>query len=120
MFLRVADTLIDLFITKLRQLDRIDQVNKLHSLDRSKLTHIASFEKVVKEMGISGYSFWIGRESKKLKWKTLTGSEKLVLFKNINILTALGETDEATSIQKLWKQFLEVNSALCVKSEEIW
>ena len=51
MFLRVADTLIDLFITKLRQLDRIDQVNKLHSLDRSKLTHIASFEKVVKEMG---------------------------------------------------------------------
>lgn len=50
-FLSVADTLIDLFITKLRQLDRIDWVNKLHSLDRSKLTHIASFEKVVKEMG---------------------------------------------------------------------
>lgn len=88
MFLRVADTLIDLFITKLRQLDRIDQVNKLHSLDRSKLTHIASFEKVVKEMGISGYSFWIGRESKKLKWRTLTGPSQQLLARQMKPLAS--------------------------------
>ena len=58
-------------------------MHKLHNLDRSKQTHLAVFEVILKEMGISGYTFWVGRESKKLKWRTLTGPVKLVVFHNL-------------------------------------
>ena len=65
MFLRVSDVLINLFIVELRALDRINQVTKLQSMEH--LAHLLRFEKSVKDLGVSGYSFWIGRESRKLK-----------------------------------------------------
>jgi hypothetical protein len=60
MFLCVSDVLVDILITELRTLDKINQAIKLKSLDN--LTHLAMFEKSVKYLGISGFS---GRESHK-------------------------------------------------------
>ena len=91
MFLRVADTLIDLVIHALLTLDRVNQSLRVRSLDG--LSHLSKFETKLKEMGISGYSFWVGKESKKLKWRTLTGPEKLIVFTNIG-----GEYFEARAI----------------------
>ncbi len=54
MFLRVTDVLIDLLIAELRKRDSLDKVNRLHSFDKSKYTHLATFERVLKDMGISG------------------------------------------------------------------
>lgn len=67
MFLRVGDTLIDMLISTLQILDRINQSLYVRSL--TGLTHLATFENTVRELGICGYSFWIGRQSKKLKWR---------------------------------------------------
>ena len=55
MFLRVGDTLIDMLISTLQILDRINQSLYVRSL--TGLTHLATFENTVRELGICGYSF---------------------------------------------------------------
>ena len=79
MFLRVADTLIDLLILELRRLDKIEKATKLKCVDQ--LHYIKKYESTLKMLGISGFAFWIGKESKHLKWRSLTGPEKLTVFK---------------------------------------
>ena len=108
MFLRVCDTLIDMLIGSLRTLDRVNQSLRVQSL--TGLTHLATFENTVKELGVSGYSFWIGRESKKLKWRSLTGPEKLKVFSNIDLVSAFPDLPDNQLIQKLWKDFLTVHN----------
>ena len=71
LFLRVSDVLIDLVIVELRRLDRVDKVTRFSSLE--KLAYLQKFEKAVKDIRVSGFSFWIGRQSKKLKWRTFIG-----------------------------------------------
>ena len=58
MFLRVVDTFIDLFFHALLTLDSVNQSLRVRSLDG--LSHLSKFETRLKEMGISGYSFWVG------------------------------------------------------------
>ena len=62
-------------------------------------------------MGDSGYTFCVGRESKKLKWRTLTGPVKLVVFRNLRIAEILRDTEEVSQIQSLWNKLLVANSA---------
>ena len=64
MFFRVADTLIDLLLLELRCLDKIERATKIKSLDH--LQYIRKHETTVQSLGISGFSFWIGHESKNL------------------------------------------------------
>ena len=52
-------------------------------------------------MGSSSYSFWVGKELKKLKRRTLTGPGKLIVFRNIKIAGILGDTEELSAIQGL-------------------
>ena len=114
MFLRVSDVLIDLFIVELRALDRINQVTKLKSMEH--LAHLLRFEKSVKELGVSGYSFWIGRESRKLKWRSFTGPEKL---KVLSLVELFFEVENVKEIQALWREFIQVNESLSVKPENM-
>lgn len=83
MFLRVGDTLIDLFNAELRKMNNVDKSLHVRSLDG--LSHLATYQNSLQQMEISGFSFWIGKESKILKWRTLTGPEKLIVFSKINI-----------------------------------
>ena len=83
MFLRVADVLIDLLIGTLRTLDRVNE--SVHICSTDGLTHLSTYEAALKSIGISGFSFWIGKDSKKLKWRTLTGPEKFLLFQKFKI-----------------------------------
>ena len=117
MFLRVADTLIDLLIHDLRQLDNVNRSMKVQNLKG--LTHIRTFQCIVQFMGIPGYTFWIGRESKKLKWRTLTGPEKLILFRNINIPEMFPEVENGAAIQRLWKELLDINQLLSTRPEDV-
>ena len=78
-FLRVADTLIDLFLLELRRMDHIDKATKLKNLDR--LQYLRRYEEAVKSIGVSGFSFWLGRESKVLKCRTLAGPERSFCFR---------------------------------------
>ena len=117
MFLRVADVLIDLLLHALLTLDRVNQSLQVRNL--MGLSHLSKFETNLKEMGISGYSFWIGKESKKLKWRTLTGPEKLIVLTNIDLVQLFPDLENVRHIQKLWKDFLEVHTLFSMKPSDI-
>ena len=117
MFLRVADTLVDLLIHALLTMDRVSQSLRVQSLRG--LSHLSQFQSKLKEMGISGYSFWVGKESKKLKWRTLTGPEKLTVFTNIDLPQLFPDLENVTHIQKLWNDFLEIHRLFSMKPSEI-
>ena len=117
MFLRVADTLIDLLILELRRLDKIEKATKVKSIDQ--LHYIKKYESTLKMLGVSGFAFWIGKESKHLKWCSLTGPEKLVVFQKINISETFPEIPNATNVHALWKKLLEVNTLLSIRPEDL-
>ena len=72
MFLRVADVLIEILISALRTLDRINQSLHIRSLDG--LTHLTAYESALKAIGISEFSFYIVKNSQKLKYFCLRSS----------------------------------------------
>ena len=117
MFLRVGDTLIDLLIAELRKMDNVDKSLHVRSLDG--LSHLATYQKSLQQMGISGFSFWIGKESKKLKWRTLTGPEKLIVFSKINIPELFPGLENKDDIQNLWRDLLEVNTLLSTRPDKV-
>ena len=80
LFLCVADVLFDQLILKLCRQDLIDKTKKLSNFE---CKHLNRYQNFVSSLGIPGYIFWIGRDSKQLKCRTLTGPEKLKLFTNI-------------------------------------
>ena len=55
-----------------------------------------------------GFSFWVGRENKKLKWQTLRGPEKLILFEKINLVVTFPEVPHCKEVQVLWKKLLKI------------
>ena len=117
MFLRVADVLIDLLVFELRRLDSIDKAMKVKNLDG--LHYIRKYETEIKRIGISGFSFWIGRESKKLKYRTFTGPEKIILLEKFNVAQLFPEVPNVISVQSLWKDLLTINRLLSVRPEDM-
>lgn len=59
--------------------------------DVSKFKHLQSYEKFVTELGIPGYHFYTGRNSKVLKVRSLTGPERLKGFAHIQIRDLLNK-----------------------------
>lgn len=116
MFLRVTDASIDLLLLELRRLDSIERLNR-KSLDR--LHHLKKYEEALKVIGIRGSNFWIGKESKKLKWRTLTGPEKLLLFDNINLCELFPQVPNINTVQSLWKDLLVLNRLLSTRPGSI-
>ena len=73
--------LIDL-IVELRQQDAIENVKKFSNPDLSMNRHIQYYQTFVSSLGIPGFECYVGRSSKKPKCCSLTGPEKLKLFRN--------------------------------------
>ena len=117
MFLRVADTLIDLLILELRRLDKIEKATKVRNIEQ--LMYIKKYENTLKMLGIVGFSFWIGKESKHLKWRSLTGPEKLVVFNKLNIAETFPEIPNSSDVHTLWKKLVKVNELLSTRSENL-
>lgn len=91
------------------------------SFDVTNHKHLHHFESFVTNLGIPSYRFWIGKQSKQLKWRTLTGPEKLKVFVQINIqelLPSLPET-EMIRIQVLWTELLQLNKKFSNRPEEV-
>ncbi len=123
LFLHVSDVLIDLLITELqRQQDSIEKAKKLTHFDPEKYRHLDRFQRFVTSLGIPGYNFWIGKNSKQLKWRDLTGPEKLKLFAKINLqelLSPLLPEHETAKIQTLWTELLQLNQMFSKRPEEV-
>ena len=114
LFLRVSDVLIDLLIVELRRQDAIEKVKKFTSTDLSRYQHIQKYQEFVSSLGIPGFEFYIGRSSKELKCRSLTGPEKLKLLQKIDIQSLLPNFDasQCQAIQHLWKELLCLNSII--------
>ncbi len=121
LFLRVSDVLIDLLILELRRQDSIEKTRKFSNFDVKKCAHLGRYQEFVASLGISGYNFYVGKASKQLKCRTLTGPEKLKLLSRINIqelLPSLPES-ETIQIQVLWTQLLRLNQMFSKRPEEV-
>ena len=55
---------------------------------------------------------YVDKESKNLKWRDLTGPEKLRLFKSIKIAEVFPNLKEAQKVQQLWEQFKKIYEIL--------
>ena len=67
----------------------------------------------------SEFRFWVGENSKKLKWRTLTGLEKLRLFTKLNIADHFPELEDKDRKQALWTKLIEINKLLSAKPSEM-
>ena len=109
MFLRIADTLINLLIVELRRLDALEKVKKFTTFDRSKAKSLAQWEAFLTSLEIRNGHFYVDKDSKELKWKTLTGPEKIRVFKNIKMNDILTNSPTlAIRLQSLWTNFMEL------------
>lgn len=110
LFLRIADTLINLLILDARRLDAIDSLRTIPEFDRLKYTYCSHLEKCFRDVGVVGFQFYVGRDSKKLKWPTLSGPQKHRLFSKVCVSEILPELDplRLQRIEHLWSTFYEI------------
>lgn len=85
LFLHASDVLIDQLNNEVRFQDAIDEVKKFTTSDTSKYKYIEGYRKFVSSLGIQGSEFYIGKTSKELKCRSLTGTKVLKLFEKIKI-----------------------------------
>ncbi len=121
LFLRVSDVLIDLLILELRRQDSIEKTKKFSNFDVKKCAHLDQYQQFVASLGIPSYNFYVGKDSKQLKCRTLTGPEKLRLLAKINLqelLPSLPES-ETIQIQVLWMELLHLNQMFSKRPEAV-
>ena len=103
LFLRIAVVLINLLVRDIRILDGINP-KMCSDSDKSKARNLIVNESFVNEVCKVQFNFHIDKAIKKLKWRDLTGPEKVKLFLNINILK-LPSLEKRTELQRLWTNF---------------
>jgi len=108
LFLRISDNLIELLIRELRRMDTIEKKDTFtNGFPRDKYKHMAAYETLLRNLGIS-FQWHIGKDSKKLEYRDLTGPEKLKLFENIKISSLLNDETMGNQIQNLWAGFMDI------------
>ena len=105
LFLRISDNLINLLILEFRCQDSIEKKTAFtNGLPRSKCKYMARWESYLNDTLKISFHWYVCKDSKKLKWRDLTGPEKLKLFQNVNIDELL------PGYPQLWKQFLSITN----------
>jgi len=108
LFLRISDNLIELLIRELRRLDSIEKNSTFSSgFCRQNHKHMACYETFLKDIGIN-FEWKINKDTKKLDYRDLTGPEKLSLFQKVNFNTLIPNSNLASDLELLWKDFMEV------------
>lgn len=118
LFLRVADVLINLLITELKRQDAIDKVKTFKEFNPERYRYLDKYQKFVTSLGVPDFQFYIGKNSKMLKCRTLTGPEKIKVFRSIKIAELL-PTCETEPIQKLWDEFFGLNELFSRRPEDV-
>ena len=111
LFLRVSDTLINLLILDLRRLDGIEKF-------RSNEFKPSTFENINRYIIFLNvnckipFHMYADKDSKILKWRDLTGPEKLRLFKAIKIPELFPKLNQSNKIQQIWNDFKSIYDTL--------
>ena len=112
LFLRISDLLINLLILDIRRLDGIE---KACSSELGKYQNLNKYIELLKECKIP-FHFYMCKDSKKLKWRDLTGPEKHRLFARIDLPNAFPTIPHVQKIQCIWEEFRRLNSLLSSES----
>lgn len=99
LFLRISDTLINILILELRRMDRIEKLRK------KEFKHLNTYITYLNINCKICFHMYVDKESNVLKWRDLTGPEKLKLFASINIPELFPNLKNADIVQKLWDIF---------------
>lgn len=102
-------------------MDAIEKTRCFNSFDLTKHRHLAEYQRFVTSLGIPSFEFYIGKSTRQLKCRTLTGPEKLKLFKNISISTLLPTLPptDTSRIQHLWDELLRLKNIFSKQPEEL-
>ena len=101
LFLRVSDLLINLLIQELRRQDGITRA----VFDRTKHVNATAYENFLNEVCKIRFHWYTCKETKQMKWRDLSGPEKITLFKNIDIPKFFPAVPNGALIQDIWKEF---------------
>ena len=112
LFLCISDLLTNLLILDIRRLDGIE---KACSSELGKYQNLNKYIELLKECKIP-FHFYMCKDSKKLKWRDLTGPEKHRLFARIDLPNAFPTIPHVQKIQCIWEEFRRLNSLLSSES----
>ena len=102
LFLSVSDVLTNLLIVELR---RLDGINKNTS-------HFDKYIKFLNEDCEVSFHTYQDKESKVLKWRDLTGPEKVQVFNNIDLSDLFPDLPKVNDVKKIWEQFYDIYKTL--------
>ena len=115
LFLRISDVLVNLLILELRRMDGITKATTKVT-DLTALQNIVKYEKFLQGHCKIGFHFYTEKESKHLKWRDLTGTEKLKLFKQIDIPNLFPGYPNGDNVQGIWRRFFNIYNLLREKN----
>ena len=101
LYLRITDLLINLLIQDLRRQDGILK----STLDRSKHSNVTAYETFLNDQCKIHFKWYTCQDTKQLKWRDLTGPEKIRLFKHMDIPKYFPDIPNASVIQDVWGEF---------------
>lgn len=112
LFLRISDNLIALLIRELKFSDAIEKRNTFaNGFCRDKYKHMAGYETFLNSLGIP-FHWYVGKETKQLEYRDLTGPEKVKLLKNVTISSLLPNSPNKQIIQEIWDDFSSIIEAI--------
>ena len=100
LFLRISDILINLLIRDLRIKDGITKASDVPCDSYTK-----SYENFLNDVCKIRFKWKIDRQSKEIKYRDLTGPEKVRLHKNIDIPVLFPELHKKDQLGRLWRDF---------------
>ncbi len=95
----------------------MQELRRLYGIENSSDngTYVRKYEKFLNEKA-KNRSFYSEKNTKCLKWRDLTGPEKIRLFKIINILPLFPNIKDASKVQFIWAELMELYNILrCTK-----
>ena len=110
-FLRITDVLTNLLILELRRLDGIDKA-RCEKLDRSKHTNLVVYENFLNVTCKISFKWYTCEDSNQLKWRDLTGPEKLRLFNRMDIPNLFPSLPNGSKVQHVWSVFMNLMNDL--------
>ena len=110
LFLRIADVLINLLIRDLI-VDGIDKATGA-DLDKTNATNVKAYAQFLNGPCKIRFHWYVDKDTKKLKWRDLTGPEKNRLFKNMDVPVLFPALQHKQQIQQLWSEFFTLINLL--------
>lgn len=111
LFLRISDTLINLLIMELRRMDGIEKI-KIKEFNKSNASFLHTYVEFLNQNCKISFHMYLQKDTSQLKWRDLTGPEKLKLFKKLKIPEIFPTFPQSNKVQEIWDGLLQINEYL--------